>query len=121
MVYLIGIQFVFKESSFAHPVFSIALDGLAWLFWLASFACIAAIVNLFNDYGLDGPGVLNALLAFGIIEWYVCLLCYPTPLMYSAADIECLYRLLFSATLGFAIFAFLRGRGSKGSAPAQGV
>lgn len=72
MVYLIGIQFVFKESSFAHPIFSIVLDGLAWVFWLASFAAIAAIVNAYNSFfGFDAsPGVLNALLAFGVIEWY---------------------------------------------------
>lgn len=68
MVYLIGIQFVFKESSFAHPLFSIVLDGLSWIFWLAAFACIAAI---FDGYNVGG--IFGALIAFGVLEWYASL------------------------------------------------
>lgn len=66
LVYLLGILFVFKDSSFAHPIFSIVLDGLNWIFWLAAFACIAAVFH-----GFYSDGHTSALIAFGVLEWCV--------------------------------------------------
>lgn len=72
LVYLIGILFVFKESQFAHPIISIALDGVTWVFWLAAFACVAALLN-----GVTDAGEFSALVAFGVLEWYAMLCSIP--------------------------------------------
>lgn len=65
LVYLIGILFIFKDSAISHPLGSIVLDGLTWLFWTAAFACAAAVIS-----GNDRVSLIGALTAFGVLEWY---------------------------------------------------
>lgn len=66
-IYLIGIQFAFKDSAAANPLISIVLDGLSWIFWLASFASIASDID--DVDGFDRSGLWGALTAFAVLEW----------------------------------------------------
>jgi len=65
-VYFIGSLFLFAPTSpLAHPLFSLILDGLNWVFWLSGFASVAALFG-----GLVAPGgVWGALIAFGVLLW----------------------------------------------------
>ena len=57
------------NSSAAQPVIVLVIEWLSWVFWLASFSCIAAVLGYCEGRSIGVCGRFNAVLAFGILEW----------------------------------------------------
>lgn len=66
--YILAVTTLVPSSNLAQPTLIFALEALEWLFWLAAFACIAAIDGC-GGYAGGICGRVNAVLAFGVIEW----------------------------------------------------
>jgi len=65
-VTLIAARFI---QFLAAPIVALVLEALSWVFWLAAWAAAAA--SLHGRDGYVRRPTKGALVAFGVLEWYV--------------------------------------------------
>ena len=65
---LVAARFV---QALAAPIVALVIEVLSWIFWLAAWACAAATLHGSGGFGGYHRATRGALVAFGVLEWYV--------------------------------------------------